>query len=270
MTPAVLKEAQDGILLVTLNRPAVRNAIDEEMSLGVASAFEQLDSSADLRVAVVTGADGTFCAGMDMRAFVDKPPEESAAALARLVQHRTSKPIIAAIDGAAVGGGLEFALACDLLVATPNAKLGIPEVVRSMVPSGGALLRLPQRLPYGTALDMALTGDPITGERAYQLGLVSRLADQDDVVTLALHVAKKISQAGPLAVAGSKQVIERRIANAVGDQEWQAQLAVTTEVNSSEDAREGVLAFLEKRPPMFRGHVSRPGAPTSGVVLEDS
>lgn len=251
--PAVLTAAADGVLTITLNRARVRNAINEALSQGVADALARLDADPELHVAVITGAGGTFCAGMDLRAFSDRPPQEPAAALARLSQHSTSKPLIAAIEGFAVGGGLEFALACDLIVTASDAKLGIPEVVRSLVPSGGALLRLPTRLPYGVALDMALTGTPISGQRAYDLGLASRVADPGGALDAALEAATAIAKAGPLAVAGSKAVIERRIAGAVTDQEWAEQFAVTTKINTSADALEGIRAFLEKREPRFSG-----------------
>ncbi|ABL80336.1 MULTISPECIES: crotonase/enoyl-CoA hydratase family protein [unclassified Nocardioides] len=250
---AVLTSQRDGVLVVTLNRPNMRNAINEELSLGVAEAMARLDQSDALRVAVLHGAGGTFCAGMDLRAFSARPPEEAAAALARLVRHSTRKPLVAAIDGFAVGGGLELALACDLMVATPDARLGIPEVARGLVPSGGALLRLPHRLPYNVALDMALTGQPISGIRAHELGLVSRLADPGDPLGMGLAVAASIAAAGQLAVNGSKTIMSRRIDDAESAEAWEAQFAVTLDTNASEDAHEGIRAFLEKRAPVFRG-----------------
>lgn len=251
--PAVLTEQRGGVLVVTLSRPEAKNAINEEVSLGVAAAMAELDSRADLHVAVFTGAGGSFCAGMDLKAFAARPPEEPAAALARVVQHSTRKPLVAAIEGFAVGGGLEFALACDLIVAAADAKLGIPEVALSMVPSGGALLRLPTRVPHGVALDMALTGEPISGQRAYDLGLASRVTAPGDALDAALSVAATIAKAGPLAVAGSKQLMERRVAGAVNEAEWREQFAVTTRVNTSADATEGVRSFIEKRAPRFSG-----------------
>lgn len=249
---AVLIRRVGPVLEVTLNRPEVRNAIDDALSHGVADALALLDQDDDLRVAVLTGAGSTFCSGMDLRAWEGRPAHESTAALDRLVRHGARKPVIAAIEGFAVGGGLELALACDLIVAARDARVGIPEVRRSLVPSGGALLRLPGRVPAPVAVEMALTGVMLSGERLHTLGLVSRLADHRGALTLAHELGVEIAACGPLAVVASKGLLAS-VAAGEADPAWERQAAVCSEVNTSDDAAEGIRAFLEKRPPRFRG-----------------
>ena len=187
---AVLTERRGRTLLITLNRPDARNAVNAALAQGVASALDELDSDDDLSVGVLTGAGKGFSAGMDLKAFV---AGESAwvegRGFAGIVQGPPRKPLIAAIEGFAVAGGLEVALSCDLIVAASGAKLGIPEVKRSLVAAGGALLRLPRRIPYHVAMELALTGDPITAERGYELGLVNRVADAGGAVDAALELA---------------------------------------------------------------------------------
>ena len=243
-------DERDGILLVTLNRPAVRNAIDEALSRGYAEALAQLDRRDDLAAAVVTGAGGSFCAGMDLRAFADAAA--SAPALARVVRATTAKPLIAAVEGFAVGGGLELALTCDLIVAARDARLGLPEVRHSLVPAGGGLVRLPERLPAGVALELALTGDLLDAPRLHALGLVNRLAEPGGALEAALAMAARIAANGPLAVAGSRRIVREALASS-GAPAWALQDAVVGEVNGSADAREGVRAFAEKRSPVWTG-----------------
>src|SRR5438552_12103172 len=197
---AVLAERRENVLLITLNRPEVRNAVNAALAAGVAGALDQLDEDDSLSVGVLTGAGGFFCAGMDLGAFVSgESPWFGARGFAGIAQRASRKPLIAAIEGFAVAGGLEIALACDLLVAAKGAKMGIPEVKRSLVAAGGALLRLPRVLPRTVAFELALTGDPITAERAYELGLVNRLAEPGQALTAALTLAEQIAPNGPLA-----------------------------------------------------------------------
>jgi enoyl-CoA hydratase len=250
--PAVVVAEHGSVLVATLNRPRVRNAINEELSVGLAAALERLDKRDDLRVAVLVGAGGTFCAGMDLREFSGRPPEEPAAALDRIVRHGARKPVIAAIEGYAVGGGLELALACDLIVAARDAQLGIPEVRRSLVPSGGALLRLPARVPFAVAMEMALTGVTLTGERLHATGLVSRVSPSGGALAAARTLADEIAACGPLAVNGSKALLWDQATGQAGDG-WDRQAVVCDAVNTSADAQEGVTAFLEKRAPRFGG-----------------
>src|SRR5437660_9211863 len=175
---AVLTERRDGVLLVTLNRPDARNAVNLALAEGVAAALDELDADDGLSLGILTGAGGGFCAGMDLKAFVTgESPWAGDRGFAGITQRAAEKPLIAAVEGFAVAGGLEVALACDLIVAARGAKLGVPEVKRSLVAAGGALMRLPRVLPRNLAMELALTGEPIDAERGHELGLVNRLTD---------------------------------------------------------------------------------------------
>ena len=250
---AVLTERRDNVLLITLNRPEARNAVNGAIADGVAAALDLLDGDDDLSLGVLTGAGKGFCSGMDLKAFVaGERPFAGDRGFAGIVQRPPRKPIIAAVEGFAVAGGLEVALACDLVVAASGAKLGIPEVKRSLVAAGGALRRLPQRLPYGLAMELALTGDPITAERGYELGLVNRLSDPGAAVDVALELAGEIARNGPLALAATKQILAEQFD--WDDAEfWQRQGEIAGRVMASEDAREGATAFAEKRDPAWKG-----------------
>jgi len=252
-TEVVLTERREGVLLITLNRPDMRNAVNLPLAEGIAAALDELDSEDSLSVGVLAGAGKGFCAGMDLKAFVTgERPWVGDRGFAGIVRRASVKPLIAAIEGFAVAGGLEVALACDLIVASRGAKLGIPEVKRSLVAAGGALLRLPRSLPYPVAMELALTGDPILAERAFELGLVNRLAEPGGAVEVALGLAAEISANAPLALIASKRILQEQ-----GDwsaaEMWEAQGAISEPVFTSEDAREGATAFAEKRPPVWRG-----------------
>ena len=249
----VLTERRDGVLLITLNRPEARNAVNLPLAQGIAAALDQLDSEDSLNVGVLTGAGKGFCAGMDLKAFVSgERPWVGDRGFAGIVRRGPVKPLIAAIEGFAVAGGLEVALACDLIVAARGAKLGIPEVKRSLVAAGGALLRLPRSLPYSVAMELALTGDPITAERAAELGLVNRLAEPGAAVEEALLLAAQIAVNAPLALSASKRILQEQW-DWSAQEMWDAQSAISDPVFGSEDAREGATAFSEKRPPVWRG-----------------
>src|SRR6201995_5790774 len=175
---AVLTEKRGNVLLITLNRPEVRNAVNAALAEGVGKALDELDAGPELSVGVLTGAGGFFCAGMDLGAFVKgESPWYGDRGFAGIAQRAAEKPLIAAIEGFAVAGGMEIALACDLIVAAQGAKMGIPEAKRSLVAAGGALLRLPRRMPYHVVMELALTGDPFPAERFHELGLVNRLPE---------------------------------------------------------------------------------------------
>src|SRR3954451_6962519 len=250
---AVLVERDGRIQVITLNRPDARNAVNGALAEGVAQALDELDSDDSLSVGVVTGAGGAFCAGMDLKAFVrGESPYAGDRGFAGITQRGSTKPLIAAVEGFAVAGGFEVALACDLIVAGRAAKLGVPEVKRSLVAAGGALLRLPRRLPEGVAMEMALTGDPITAERAAHFGLVNRLADDGDALDVALELARAIAANGPLALAATKKVMLEHHGWPEAEF-WERQGAITGPVFASEDAREGATAFAEKRPPEWKG-----------------
>jgi enoyl-CoA hydratase/carnithine racemase len=253
MSDPVLTERRDGVLLITLNRPEARNAVNLPLAQGIAAALEELDGEDSLSVGVLTGAGKGFCAGMDLKAFVaGERPWVGDRGFAGIVRRASRKPLIAAVEGFAVAGGLEVALACDLIVAARGAKLGIPEVKRSLVAAGGALFRLPRALPYNLAMELALTGEPISAERAAEFGLVNRLADPGGAVEAALGLAREIAANAPLALIASKRILQEQ-SDWSSEQMWEAQSAISDPVFGSEDAREGATAFAEKRPPVWRG-----------------
>jgi enoyl-CoA hydratase len=251
--PAVLSERRGGVLVITLNRPDARNAVNAALAEGIGKALDELDGEAELSVGVITGAGKGFSSGMDLKAFV---AGESAwygdRGFAGIVQRPADKPLIAAVEGFAVAGGCEIALACDLIVAARGARFGIPEVKRSLVAAGGALLRLPRRLPYGLAMELALTGDPIDAERAHALGLVNVVADEGGALDAALELADRIAANGPLALAATKRILASSSAWPE-DEFWDRQGEISGPVFASEDAREGAKAFAEKRDPAWKG-----------------
>jgi enoyl-CoA hydratase len=251
--PVVLTERRDNILLITLNRPEVRNAVNAALAEGVANALEELDSDEALSVGILTGAGGFFCAGMDLGAFVKgESPWFGDRGFAGIAQRASRKPLIAAIEGFAVAGGMEIALACDLIVAAAGAKMGIPEAKRSLIAAGGALLRLPRRMPYHVVMELALTGEHLPAERFHEFGLVNRLAEPGSAVDVAMELAAQISKSGPLALIGSKRILQEQFdwSNA---EMWEKQGAISGPVFASEDAKEGANAFKEKREAVWRG-----------------
>jgi enoyl-CoA hydratase len=251
--PAVLTERRERVLLITINRPDQRNAVNAAVAQGIAAALDELDGEADLSVGVLTGAGKGFCAGMDLKAFVTgERPYAEGRGFAGIVERPAEKPLIAAVEGFAVAGGLEVALACDLIVASRGARLGVPEVKRSLVAAGGALMRLPRALPRNLALELALTGEPIDAERAYELGLVNRLTDAGGALAAALELAEVIAANGPLALRATKRILTE--SSDWPDEEFFArQREIADPVMRSEDAREGATAFAEKRPPVWKG-----------------
>ncbi len=251
--PVILTERRERVLLITINRPDARNAVNAAVATGIAAAMDELDADGELTLGILTGAGSGFCAGMDLKAFV---AGESAWAgdrgFAGITQRASVKPLIAAIEGFAVAGGLEIALACDLIVAARGARLGIPEVKRSLVAAGGGLLRLPRVLPRGIAMELALTGDPITAERGHELGLVNRLAEPGESLAVAFELAAQIAPNAPLALAASKRILNESV-DWTDAEFWARQGEIVGPVMSSEDAREGATAFAEKRPPAWKG-----------------
>lgn len=253
MSDEVLVERREGVQLITINRPDAKNALNLAVAQGVAEAVDELDSSDDLRVGVLTGAGGTFSAGMDLKAFLrGESPVVGNRGLCGITQASPRKPLIAAVEGWALAGGFELMLACDLVVAARTARFGVPETKRSLVAGGGGVLVLPKRIPYAVAMEMALTGDPIDAERAASLGLVNRLVEEGQAVEGALQLASVIAANGPLAVAASKQIVQRS-GDWTTEEGWREQDAIMMPVFSSEDAREGATAFAEKRAPVWRG-----------------
>ena len=250
---AVLTERRGAVLLITLDRPDQRNAVNAALAAGLAAAQDELDGDGELRAGVITGAGKGFCAGMDLKAFVaGESPYAGGRGFAGIAERPAEKPLIAAVEGFAVAGGLEVALACDLIVAASGAKLGIPEVKRGLIAAAGGLLRLPERLPRGVAMEMALTGEPLDAERAHQLGLVNRLVDPGGAVAAALELAEAIAANGPLATAASKRILVESPAWSAAEV-WERQREISGPITASDDAREGATAFAEKRPPFWRG-----------------
>jgi enoyl-CoA hydratase len=250
---AVLTERRERTFLITINRPDQRNAVNGAVAAGIAAALDQLDSDRELSVGVITGAGKGFSAGMDLKAFVaGESPYAGDRGFAGITQRGSTKPLIAAIEGFAVAGGLEIALSCDLIVAARGARLGIPEVKRSLVAAGGGLLRLPRVLPRNVAMELALTGDPLEAERAYRLGMVNRLVEPGRAVDTALELAATVARNGPLALAATKRVITES-ADWPDSEFFARQGQIVGPVMSSEDAREGATAFAEKRPPLWKG-----------------
>ncbi len=250
---AVLTERRDNILIVTINRPEKRNAVNKAVAQGIGDALEEFDGDDALSVGILTGAGGGFCAGMDLKGFASgETPWHPTRGFGGIVQSPPVKPMIAAVEGFAVAGGLEIALACDMMVVAKGAKLGIPEVKRSLVAAGGALLRLPRKLPLNIAVEMALTGDMITAERGYELGMVNRLAEPDGALDAALELAGAIAVNGPLALTATKQILEAQ--REWTDAEfWDKQMEIAGPVFGSQDAQEGAVAFTEKREPVWKG-----------------
>jgi enoyl-CoA hydratase len=249
----VLTERLGNVLLITLNRPEVRNAVNAALAAGVAGALEELDGDQGLSVGVLTGAAGFFCAGMDLGAFVKgESPWFGDRGFAGIAQRASRKPLIAAIEGFAVAGGMEIALACDLIVAARGAKMGIPEVTRSLVAAGGALLRLPRRMPYHVVMELALTGDLLPAERFHELGLVNRVTDPGGAVDAAMELAGRLAKNAPLALIASKQILQQQFDWST-EEMWERQGAISGPVFASEDAKEGANAFKEKREPVWQG-----------------
>jgi enoyl-CoA hydratase len=249
----VLAEAADGIMVITINRPQARNAVNAAVAEGIAAALADLDARDDLVVGIITGAGGTFCAGMDLKAFLrGESPAFPGRGLCGITQTPPRKPLLAAVEGWALAGGFELVLACDLVVAAQSARFGVPEVKRALVAAAGGALLLPRRLPQALALELLLTGDPIDADRAAQIGLVNRVVADGEALSAAIALAAKIAQNGPLAVAATK-AIAREGQDWTMTDGWRRQEEIIRPIFNSADAREGAAAFAEKRDPVWRG-----------------
>jgi enoyl-CoA hydratase len=249
----VLVERRGAVQVITINRPHARNALNAAVGRGIAAAVDELDGVDDLRVGVLTGAGGTFSAGMDLKGFLrGESPSVEGRGLCGITQTPPRKPLIGAVEGWALAGGFELLLACDLVVAARTARFGVPEVTRSLVAGAGAAMLLPRRIPFAIAMELLLTGEPFGAERASEVGLVNRLAEEGGAIDGALELAGLIAANGPLAVAATKQ-IARSSADWTLEDGWAKQAEIMTPVFGSEDAVEGATAFAQKRAPVWKG-----------------
>ncbi len=253
MTDEVLVAREGAVLVVTINRPAARNAINAATAAGVASAMDELDSDPTLTIGILTGAGGNFSAGMDLKAFLQgERPEIDGRGLAGITETPPRKPLIAAVEGFALAGGCEIVLACDLVVAADNAMFGLPEVSRGLVAGSGGLIRLPQRIPRQIALEYALTGARLPAVEAAKWGLVNRLTAPGGALDGARELAAAITVNGPLGVQMTKRIVSESATWPV-DEVWDRQRSLVESVLATNDAREGAAAFAEKRAPKWTG-----------------
>jgi enoyl-CoA hydratase len=253
MSDEVLVERNDGVMIITINRPEVRNAVNRAVSYGVCAAVDELDADDSLRVGILTGAGGTFCSGMDLKAFLrGEVTRVEGRGILGIAQTPPRKPMIAAVEGYALAGGFEAVLACDLLVAANNAQFGLPEVRRGLAAAAGGLMRLPRAIPRHLAMEMALTGDPVGAEYLDRHGLVNRLVEPGEALAEARRLAARIASNAPLAVAASKRVVTEQVDWSLAEM-FARQQPITGDLLNSEDAREGARAFAEKRSPLWQG-----------------
>ena len=250
---AVVVTQDEEVLIVRLNRPAARNAISPALARGVSAAMDRLDGDPTLRAGLLIGTGVGFCAGMDLKALLRNESSFTERGFGGITLKPPNKPMVAAIEGFALAGGLELAMSCDLIVAARGARLGIPEVKRGLVAAGGGLMRLARRIPYHVAMHLAITGDPISAERAYDVGLVNELCEPGEAFERGLALAKIVASNAPLAVQASKAIVRDALdLNEAAGWELQDRIGMPI-VHETEDAREGARAFAEKRPPVWKG-----------------
>lgn len=252
MSEEVLTEERGGILIITINRPEAKNAMNKAAAEGIAAAIDRLDSDDNLRVGILTGAGGTFCSGMDLKGFLrGESPIVEGRGFGGITQKGPVKPLIAAVEGYALAGGMELMISCDLIVANSAAKFGIPEAKRGLAAAAGGLMKLPGMIPPKIAMELALTGEFIDAQRAFDLGLINRVTD-GSARDAALELAQAITANGPIAVRVSKQIVVESRGWSEAEM-WDRQAALLPQVFMSADAREGSLAFAEKRKPAWKG-----------------
>lgn len=247
---AVLVERRGRVMVITLNRPEAMNAINGALSHGLLAAVRELDADAGLTAGVITGAGRGFCSGMDLKAFARG---EDIGPLGTFIREGCGKPLIAAIEGFAIAGGCEIALTCDLLVAAKGAKIGIREVKVGLFAAAGGVFRLPARVGYAKAMEMALTGEPILAEDALAAGMLSEVTEAGGALDAAVALAERIAENAPLAVAASKKLVRAAASGVEEDALWEMQVPLQKAVFTSNDAKEGPKAFAEKRAPNWTG-----------------
>jgi enoyl-CoA hydratase len=253
MSDEVLTQRDGAVQVITINRPQARNALNAAVAVGIRDAVDELDADDALRAGVLTGAGGTFSAGMDLKAFLaGEVPSFPGRGLCGITQTPPRKPLVGAAEGWALAGGFELLLACDLVVAGATARFGLPEVTRGLVAGAGGAMLLARRIPRALALELLLTGDPVNAARAAEIGLVNRVTDEGQALQTAIGLAKRIAANGPLALVATKQIADGG-ADWPADQRWDRMGSLIAPVFASQDAREGARAFAEKRTPVWQG-----------------
>jgi enoyl-CoA hydratase len=253
MSDEVLVERRGAVQVIVINRPQARNALNLAVATGIRDAVDELDADGELRAGVLTGAGGTFSAGMDLKAFLTgELPSFPGRGLCGITETPPRKPLIGAAEGWALAGGFELLLACDLVVAGASARFGVPEVKRSLVAGAGGALLLAQRIPRAIALEMLLTGEPIDAARAAEVGLVNRVVDEGKATDTAVELAASIAANGPLALIATKEIATGG-GDWAGAEKWEKANALMAPVFGSQDAQEGARAFAEKRSPVWKG-----------------
>lgn len=249
----ILTERRGSILLVTINRPQAKNAFDNLASRQMNAAMDLLEDDDSLFMAVITGAGGTFSAGADLIEVGsgvkrERQPRGGFGVFARPPR----KPLIAAVEGYAVGGGFELCLACDIIIAARSARLGLPEVRHNVVAIGGGLFRLPKRMSYHLAMELALTGELKEAEFFHRAGVVNHLVEEGQALEAARTFAEKLLRNGPTALAASKQIVQKSF-DWKDEEGWSQQMSIANVALESEDRKEGLQAFREKRKPVWKG-----------------
>ncbi|GAA4179981.1 crotonase/enoyl-CoA hydratase family protein [Streptosporangium oxazolinicum] len=253
MSDEVLVDVDGGVAVITINRPKARNAVNGAVARGIAAALDELEERGDVAAYVLTGSGGTFCSGMDLKGFLtgDFPVVEGRG-FGGVAEAPPKKPLIAAVEGYALAGGCELALTCDIIIASEDAVFGLPEPKRGLVAGAGGVMRLPRRIPYHIAMEIALTGDHFPASRLYELGLVNHVTPAGEALATAVELAKRIAANAPLALAATKRVIVES-ADWSRDEMFTRQGEIISPVFASKDAMEGAAAFAEKRAPRWKG-----------------
>jgi crotonobetainyl-CoA hydratase len=257
--PAVLVDRAGNVMVITINRPEARNAVNSAVSIGVGDALHEAQHDPEIRAVVITGAgDKSFCAGADLKAIARREnlyhPDHGDWGFAGYVHHFIDKPTIAAVNGTALGGGTELALASDLVVAHELAKFGLPEVKRGLIAAAGGVFRVMEQLPRKVAMELLLTGEPLTASDAWEWGLINQVVKEGSVVDAALALAARVTVNAPLSVQASKRIAYGVDEGVIADEEvgWERTMREMRSLIRSEDAREGPLAFAEKREPLWK------------------